>query len=88
MAIYWLFEIGSSLKGLSLYTMLICLFVMFIAPRSNICDFNIFQENEVLDKENHNITEQLSKSEETKMQLQKELESLAGLQQRVCISSV
>jgi hypothetical protein len=44
-----------------------------------------FQENEVLEKENHNVTEHLSRSEETRVQLQKELESLAGLQQRVCI---
>jgi hypothetical protein len=48
----------------------------------------IFQENEVLDKENHNLTEQLLKSEETRVQLQKELESLARLQQHVCIFSV
>lgn len=40
-------------------------------------------ENEVLEKENQNLTEHLSKSEETRLQLQKELESLAGLQQRL-----
>ncbi|KAJ9587226.1 hypothetical protein L9F63_019250, partial [Diploptera punctata] len=40
-------------------------------------------ENESLDKENHNLTEQLTKSEEARIQLQKELESLAGLQQRL-----
>jgi hypothetical protein len=44
-----------------------------------------FKENEILDKENHNLAEQLSKSEETRTQLQREMESLAGLQQRVCI---
>jgi hypothetical protein len=47
--------------------------------------FFFFQENEVLEKENHNLTEHLSKSDETRVQLQKEMESLAGLQQRVCI---
>ncbi|PSN57236.1 hypothetical protein C0J52_05004 [Blattella germanica] len=40
-------------------------------------------ENEALDKENHSLTEQLSKSEETRIQLQNELESLAGMQHRL-----